>query len=719
MKRKGAQGPDDIPPTFLKELGPKALEELLQIFNICFRTASCPQVWRLATILPLLKAGKVASILASFRPISLTSCVSKCFERMLAERLYHLAETKGIFDNQQAGFRKGRGCDDQIARIIQAIQDGFNEKKMKRSVLVLLDFSKAYDTVWRERLLVSMIEDGVPMTMIRWLRSFFENRQARVKFNGKMSNSRKMKQGLPQGSVLSPILFLFYINQLAKILPRDTINSLFADDVSALATTGSKEESEAVAQRTVDVVVEWAEGWKVMINADKSEASFFTTWSREAQWMPVIRIDGEAIKQVKSPRLIGVYVDRNLFFGPHVDHLIEKTQSKEKMLRAVANTDWGWKKEKLIQIFTAHCTSTMQYASFAWSPSTAPTHLGRLQRAENKLLRAVTGQYMATPVEALRLECGLPDFKTSMDRMVVKAAEKAIRLDEEHPRRLALEGSTNHTRKQPNWRAQAHKLSANLPRNIVPRTNIDYFPTPPWITATNLEVYPLLEGVKSRHDDLEVKRTASIRRIKEVDADITIYTDGITDSGYLEGGSGVVITRGDAEHPEVLETIIRKGAAYTCSYEEEVDAAITAAQWINLNCTEVEKILICTDSQSLCMALNSYNVETAPIRAAVHNSPAEIIIQWIPGHSDVPGNEMADAAAKEGTELEIEYRPVSFRSACMMTNKCIPNQTSHEVMKKVYQCYSTEKEKEEITTRKDQVLLAQLRSGKHKVFATY
>ena len=148
---------------------------------------------------------------------------------------------------------------------------------MKRSVLVLLDFSKAYDTVWRERLLVSMIEDGVPMTMIRWLRSFFENRQARVKFNGKMSNSRKMKQGLPQGSVLSPILFLFYINQLAKILPRDTINSLFADDVSALATTGSKEESEAVAQRTVDVVVEWAEGWKVMINADKSEASFFTT----------------------------------------------------------------------------------------------------------------------------------------------------------------------------------------------------------------------------------------------------------------------------------------------------------------------------------------------------------------------------------------------------------------------------------------------------------
>ena len=143
---------------------------------------------------------------------------------------------------------------------------------------------------------------------------------------------------------------------------------------------------------------------------------------------------------------------------------------------------------------------------------------------------------MATPVEALRLECGLPDFKTSLDRMVVKAAEKANRLDEEHPRRLALEGPTNHTRKQPNWRAQAQKLSENLPRNIAHRTNIDYFPTPPWITATNLEVYPILEGVESRHDDLVVKRTATIRRIMEVEADITIYTDGSAHAGYLEGG---------------------------------------------------------------------------------------------------------------------------------------------------------------------------------------
>ena len=98
------------PPAFLKELGPKALSELLWIFNASFNGADIPQTWRHAIVIPLLKAGKPASELGSFRPISLTSCVSKCFERMLAERLYYYAESLGIFDSQQAGFRKAEAA---------------------------------------------------------------------------------------------------------------------------------------------------------------------------------------------------------------------------------------------------------------------------------------------------------------------------------------------------------------------------------------------------------------------------------------------------------------------------------------------------------------------------------------------------------------------------------------------------------------------------------
>ena len=112
MKGKGAAGPDNIPPSFLKSLGPLALQELLSIFNSSFSLAHCPRIWRVATIIPLLKAGKSPSEIVFFRPISLTSCVVRLLERILANCLYCIVETNNMFGRFQAGFHKGRSCED-------------------------------------------------------------------------------------------------------------------------------------------------------------------------------------------------------------------------------------------------------------------------------------------------------------------------------------------------------------------------------------------------------------------------------------------------------------------------------------------------------------------------------------------------------------------------------------------------------------------------------
>ena len=125
MNGKGAAGPDNIPPSFLKSLGPLALQELLSIFNLSFSLAHCPRIWRVATIIPLLKAGKFPIEAASFCPISLTSCVVKLLERIIADRLYYIAETNKMFSRFQVGFRKGWSCEDQITWIVQEIEDGF------------------------------------------------------------------------------------------------------------------------------------------------------------------------------------------------------------------------------------------------------------------------------------------------------------------------------------------------------------------------------------------------------------------------------------------------------------------------------------------------------------------------------------------------------------------------------------------------------------------
>ena len=256
MKGEGAAGPDNIPPSFLKSLGPLALQELLSIFNSSFSLAHCPRIWRVATIIPLLKAGKAPSEVASFRPI--TSCVVKLLERILADRLYYIAETNNMFGRFQAGFRKGQSCEDQVTRINQAVEDGFQQRPMQRSVLTLLDFSKAYDTVWREKLLLHMPNTGIPPTFIRWIRSFLNDRRGRVQLLNAFSSSQRFTQGLPQGSVLAPLLFLFNINDLASTLNDDAVIALFADDVSILTTARKREDAEAAAQSVVNSAVTWS-----------------------------------------------------------------------------------------------------------------------------------------------------------------------------------------------------------------------------------------------------------------------------------------------------------------------------------------------------------------------------------------------------------------------------------------------------------------------------
>ena len=337
----------------------------------------------------------------------------------------------------QAGFRKGRSCEDQITRVVQHISDGFNRSPFHRSVMVLLDFSKAYDTVWRERLLLTMIDTGVPMPLIQWLNGFLSNRRARVRFNGVNSGCRPMRQGLPQGSVLAPLLFLFYINTLAEILPPQNLNSMFADDLGIIATSRSREEAQANAQVTVNLVSEWSKEWKLNLNGSKSEVSYFSTWTQESAWEPEIIIDGKPIEYNPNPRLLGVILDRSLTFETHVAEVSRSATQSCRMLSTLANTTFGWHKHSLVPIYQSMILSKMDYAGPAWQGNTF--HIDKLDKAQNKALRLITGQFKDTPLDALRAEAGVVSFQTRVNRNLLISKEKALRLDENHPRRLAYD----------------------------------------------------------------------------------------------------------------------------------------------------------------------------------------------------------------------------------------------------------------------------------------
>ena len=269
-------------------------------------------------------------------------------------------------------------------------------------------------------------------------------------------------------------------------------------------------------------------------------------------------------------------------------------------------------------------------------------------------------------------------MKTEINRILARSAERAVRLLEDHPRRIAFSAEVNQTIKGGNWRAKASSLLQALPPETTNRVDIKHFTTDPWMEAKCLKVYPELEGVESRLDSDEVKREAAIRRITQVSADRVIYTDGSAMGGTRWGGYAVVITTGDPEEPEVIATIRKRGALFTCSYEEELEAMMAAVGWVRDHSDQEDNILICTDSQSLCMALCSFNPETDGIREALCGHTGSVTIQWIPGHSNIPGNDLADAAAKEATDLMEPSRPVTFRSACMQIRKTFEDDLTHQ-----------------------------------------
>ena len=721
MKAKGAPGADDIPPSFIKALGPIARTALLELFNESFDEAACPQVWRNAIIIPLLKMGKPPSTLSSYRPVSLTSCLVKTMERIIADRLYTLVESNNILSNLQAGFRSNLSCEDQVLKIVQLIEDGFQREKCERSVLVLLDYSKAFDQVWRQKLLLSTHVKGIPLKFIRWLNCFLSDRQAKVRFADSTSKSRPMRQGLPQGSVLSPLLFILFVNNLAELLPEDALAAIFADDVTLLATNREKKLAEKEAQNLVDIVSNWSREWKLNLNADKCEVCFFSTDTKEAKWSPTIKIDGKILKHEPTPRLLGVTLDRTLCFNKHAENVTKSATNKLKVLSKLSYSDWGSDKFQLFRVYQAIVRTRLDYASSAWQPWLSSTQMNKLDSVQNKCLRTVTGQTRSTPVEALRLEAGTDSYNTISRRLTLLSIEKAARLPRGHPRREILELEVPQRNKRTSWRSTGKALTNLLPPSAHDRCPITRSTRPPWNLSGSYSILPTLPGV-TRKDDVQPEKLREIAMdtLRHHKADVVIYTDGSATAGTIDGGSAAIITTGDFLFPEAVEKILERGSPFTSSFEEELQAMLNAVGWCIENQAPSAHVLIATDSQSLCQALLGNNKTVDELKRRLDLCAGPITIQWVPGHAEVPGNELADVNAKDATSLkDTEPRAVTLRGITPVINRLIQDdEPTHQRTRDVYKHMKKSRE-QTIISRKDQTMLARIRSGHSLLFAGY
>ena len=404
------------------------------------------------------------------------------------------------------------------------------------------------------------------------------------------------------------------------------------------------------------------------------------------------------------------------------EKLAEKTKPKPKlrMLSALAHIEWGWSKQHLMRIYSAHFKSAINYAGFAWQASLSRTQRLALERQQNRALRIITGHTLTTPIEALYYEAGEERLLTDIKRNIATAVEKCLRLPPDHPRALAFNESIPQRicLKRKNWGIRAQEILNHLPEGIQHRRPLTYFDHPPWLSSPNLVIHSSLPGITGKNDSEERIIEAALKQIRSFVPYSTIYTDGSATAGLIRGGAGIVCTIGDPSQPIITDTLCCKGSEFTSSYGEELSAMEFAASFIVENFLSDETIVIGTDSQSLCTALSNHSRETGQIRATFARAQAKIIVQWIPGHSNIPGNEAADAAAKEAAALEHPYLPVSFKSARSVIKQHIKTPKTHKRIDQTYASYSAAREKE-INSRPEQVDLARIRSGHNTKFQAY
>ena len=358
-----ATGPDKVAYLMLKHLLRSGMDFLLYIFNLSWSSHFFPSTWKTSFIIPIHKMRKPLDSPASFRPISLTSCVSKLFERIILSRLLFFLESNSILSPRQAGFRPGRFILDQILYLSQSILDGFNKPRPgSRMILSTIDFSNAFVSVWHPALFHKLILAGLPLCFARWIQSFLSDRHASVVYQNHKSRSFRVRRGVPQGSVLGLVLFSLFINDLPASLSSSVSCSLYADDLALWSSSPSVPTAMEATQGTLFQLERWSKYWCLPLNPSKCEASFSVD-PHQANLQPNFLLLGSHLRFNPTPIFLGVTFDRTVSFFKHVSSLKAKFFPRLKALHCISASSWGPSKESLSVLYKSILRSLLTYAS--------------------------------------------------------------------------------------------------------------------------------------------------------------------------------------------------------------------------------------------------------------------------------------------------------------------------------------------------------------------
>nr|GAT43545.1 predicted protein [Mycena chlorophos] len=653
-----APGNPGIPNIAIQKAAEKVAPILTAIANASFALAYHPTEWRVFTTITLRKPGKDDySLPEAYRPIALEDTFSKVVESVVAKRLITLAEENGLLPKHAFGGRPGRTTSDAVLLLVQRIKDSWRRGEVTSALF--LDISQAFPTVSHERLLFNLRKRRVPKEVVRWVQSFLSDRKTTLKFDDLTSEPRDASFGIPQGSPMSPVLYLFYAADLLEICDADFRHQLalgFIDDTAIVVSGPLIEANVAVLEQLCIVALEWSRTHACRFDVKKFQLLHFTWNGRKYTAVPV-RVDGLTILPSDTAIYLGFVLDRMLNWKSHVERAIAKGTAAMLAVMRLTRPTVGMPHSFVRRLYISVVLPKMEYGLVAWYQPIrgdgrkkgsvgVATQLGRVQR---DAVRMITGAFKTTATDVMEFHAFVEPVSIRLNRTARNNALKLASLPNSHPLSRHVHWCAAHYVRR--HRTPLHELFNAFPDTFEVET-ID--PTP-----TRLTWSPCFTWAIAPSKDEAIKRVADVE-----EGEMVVYSDG---SGYRNGVGAAAVAEWNGQRFS-RRFFLGPMSAHTV-FEGEVLGAVLALD-IARQTSRVRSITIRLDNQACIQALAANHPQPGQylirefhrqLDALLKAKPSlqdRICITGVPGHCDVEGNKWADVAAKEAAE---GARDVVFR----------------------------------------------------------
>ena len=350
LKIGKAPGPDTIHNEVLRLGTPTSLfGHLAKPFTSSIQLGYIPTAWKIATLRMLLKPDKLASLTTSYRPISLISFIMKLFERVIEQRLRSHLENIGFLNKHQSGSRRAKSTDDHLFRLCQSIMESFN--RGEHVVAAFLDIEKAFDNVWHNGLKYKLSQLDLSTKMTCWLSDFVVGRVIQVNVNGFLSNQINPKAGVPQDSVLSPLLFLIYVDDLPTPHHKQNSLSQFSDDTAQWAFSLNVRFVAKFLQQDLLNLAMWCAKWRIKLKPEKNQGDHILQIHTRQKNRTQPKTVWRTLKVYPQVKFLGITFDSQLTFRKHFKDILDHCNTRYHHLRLLANKKWGPSPSMLIQIY--------------------------------------------------------------------------------------------------------------------------------------------------------------------------------------------------------------------------------------------------------------------------------------------------------------------------------------------------------------------------------